>query len=85
MVPAKGRLVDFGKSESATLVGVGDVGEVIMEVVESVVPACCFGSHVVYGSERCQCWAFCVKRRQEFVDMRTNSWTRPGQYKIYRP
>jgi hypothetical protein len=55
MVPAEGSLVDFGEGESAALVGVCDVGEVIVEVVEGVVPACCFGGHVC---KLCQCWAF---------------------------
>jgi hypothetical protein len=59
MVPAEGCLVDFGEGESAALVGVGYVGEIIVEVVEGVVPTCCFGSHGVLSllSKLCQCWA----------------------------
>lgn len=34
VVPSEWRLVDLGKSESSSLVGVLDVGEVIVEVVE---------------------------------------------------
>lgn len=50
VVPAEGSLVNLGKSESATLVGVFDVSEVIVEVVEggistfgSVVGGHCYG------------------------------------------
>jgi hypothetical protein len=39
MVPSERCLVDFGQSKSATLVGVLDVREVIVEVVESGVSA----------------------------------------------
>ena len=34
VIPAKGSLVDLREGETTTLVGVGDVGEVIVEVVE---------------------------------------------------
>lgn len=34
MVPAEGRLVDLSQGESSSLIGVGDVSEVIVEVVE---------------------------------------------------
>lgn len=37
MVPAKGSLVDLCEGETTTLVGVGDVGKVIVEVVEGIV------------------------------------------------
>jgi hypothetical protein len=35
VVPAKGRLVDFGERETTSLIGILDVGEVIVEVVEA--------------------------------------------------
>ena len=34
MVPAEGSFVDFSESKTTTLIGVSDVSEVIMEVVE---------------------------------------------------
>jgi hypothetical protein len=34
VIPAKGSLVDLSEGETTALVGVGDVGEVIVEVVE---------------------------------------------------
>lgn len=37
MVPAKWSLVNLGESQTTTLVGVLDVGEVIVEVVEGIV------------------------------------------------
>ena len=39
VIPAKGRLVDLGEGESSTLIGVGNVGEIIVEVVERGVTA----------------------------------------------
>jgi hypothetical protein len=34
VIPAKGSFVDLSEGKSPTLIGVGDVGEVIVEVVE---------------------------------------------------
>jgi hypothetical protein len=45
VVPAKWGLIDLGQGESTALVGVDDVSEVIMEVVESGIAALCFQSH----------------------------------------
>jgi hypothetical protein len=45
VVPSKGGLVDLGEGQAATLVGVLDVGKVIVEVVERVVPAGRLGGH----------------------------------------
>lgn len=45
MVPAKGSLVDFGESKSSTLVGVGDMGIVVVEVVEGSIAAGSLLSH----------------------------------------
>jgi hypothetical protein len=39
VVPSKGSFVDFGESQTTTLVGILNVGKVIVEVVERVVPA----------------------------------------------
>jgi len=46
VVPSKRRLVDFGESESSTLVGVCDVSIVVVEVVEGSIAASCLISHV---------------------------------------
>jgi hypothetical protein len=35
VVPAKGRLVDFGEGETTSLIGIIDVSKVIVEVVEA--------------------------------------------------
>ncbi len=45
MVPAEGSLVNLGQSETTTLVGVGDMSVVIMEIVEGSIAAGGPGSH----------------------------------------
>jgi hypothetical protein len=64
MVPAKGSFVDLGEGESASLVGVLNVGKVVVEVVEGGTAG--DGEHTVYqalgakeGSRTCRrpsCW-----------------------------
>ncbi len=46
MVPAEGRLVDLGEGQSSPLIGIGDVGEVIVEVVKGNIAAGCFTRHL---------------------------------------
>lgn len=46
MIPAERSFVDFGKSKASSLIGVGNVGEVIVEVVEGGVST---GGGVVGG------------------------------------
>jgi hypothetical protein len=55
MVPAKRRLVDFGQGQTTTLIRVLDVREVVVEVVERVVPAGRLVSHCCV--KLCRCWA----------------------------
>jgi hypothetical protein len=45
MVPAERRLVDLREGETTTLVGVGDVSVVVVEVVEGSVASFGSGSH----------------------------------------
>ena len=45
VVPAEGSFVDFRKGKSTPLVGVDNVGEVIVEVVERDIAAFCFHRH----------------------------------------
>lgn len=52
MVPAKRRLIDLGEGKTTTFVGIRDVGEVVVEVVEGGVTAggavardVCVGTH----------------------------------------
>ncbi|KAI6755845.1 hypothetical protein HG531_004951 [Fusarium graminearum] len=39
MIPSKGSLVNLCKGETATLIGVGDVGKVVVEVVKGIISA----------------------------------------------
>lgn len=51
MVPAKGSLIDLRESETPTFVGVFDMGELVVEVLEGGITTFCLGSHggcVVY-------------------------------------
>ena len=52
MVPSERGLVDFRESETATLVGVLDVGEIIVEVVESSIASSGLISSSSDGSHR---------------------------------
>ena len=45
MVPAERCLVDFSERKSSSLVGILDVGEVVVEVVERSVAAACLSGH----------------------------------------
>ena len=47
MVPAKRRLIDFGECKTPALVGISDMGKVIVEIVESSVAASCSCCHLV--------------------------------------
>jgi len=61
MVPAEGSLVDFGEGESAALIGVCDVGEVIVEIVKALFPPAVLAAMLSLSSKLCklcQCWAF---------------------------
>ena len=40
MVPAEGSLVNLGEGKASALVGVGDVDEIVVEVVEGIVTTC---------------------------------------------
>jgi hypothetical protein len=51
VVPSEGRFVNLGKSESSSLVGVLDVSEVIVEVVEGGVSTRGLGA----GDRSCHC------------------------------
>lgn len=64
MIPAEGGLVDLGEGQATALVGVLDVGEVIVEVVEGVVPAGgLVGGDVGHGEAFWRAWYQAPRRR----------------------
>lgn len=67
MIPAEWSLVDLCKSETATLVGVGDVSVVVVEVVESGIASLRSGGHVDarYTDRCCLASMSRVKEREE--------------------
>jgi len=46
VVPSERRFIDLRQSETTSFIGVGDVGIIVVEVVEGSIPSLCSGGHL---------------------------------------
>jgi hypothetical protein len=77
MVPAERGLVDLRQRETSSLIGIRDVGVVVVEVVEGSVASCSSGRHCGQLSlrGRGRCWPRgTVKERQRQSRQGSEAW-----------